>query len=447
MVPAQLAAELDARSLSESAFQCFLHTNSTPPLPAGPPAVWNFELLTVAAMYFHPSLEVARADWAVAQGGDRTAAARLNPTVSAIPGYNFSAANGASPWIPALSFDLPIELAGKRAYRREQARQLTEAARLNIATTAWQVRAGLRGALLDFVAAHGREGRLRGQLALQERIVRSVEQRLQAGAVARTDLATAQLARDKTRLDWLESQRLGREARARVAEAIGLPVAALKDIEISAELPTPTAADGITAAAAREQALIGRADVLAALANYQASQAALQLEIAKQYPDLHLGPGYQFDQGDHKFTFGLTAELPLLNQNQGPIAEARARREAAAARFKALQARVLAELDHARTAQEAAAAQLAALEAVAASQQKQSEAVLGQIQAGAADPLDRVTAELEAGVTELARWDGQVRLQQARGALEDALQRPLASLAPVRIESPPPALQSKEQKP
>jgi outer membrane protein TolC len=35
--------------------------------------------------------------------------------------------------------------------------------------------------------------------------------------------------------------------------------------------------------------------VLAALADYAASEAALRLEIAKQYPDIHLNPGYQLD--------------------------------------------------------------------------------------------------------------------------------------------------------
>ena len=65
----------------------------------------------------------------------------------------------------------------------------------------------------------------------------------------------------------------------------------------------------------------------------------LRLEIARQYPDLHLNPGYEFDQADSKWALGLSIELPLLNQNQGPIAEAEARRLESAARFESLQAR------------------------------------------------------------------------------------------------------------
>ena len=59
-----------------------------------------------------------------------------------------------------------------------------------------------------------------------------------------------------------------------------------------------------------------------ALADYAASQSALQLEIAKQYPDLHLGPGYELDQTDNKWSLGISLDLPILNHNQGPVAEA-----------------------------------------------------------------------------------------------------------------------------
>ena len=44
----------------------------------------------------------------------------------------------------ALTSDLPLETAGKRGHRIEAAGHLSESARLNIATVAWQVRSTLR---------------------------------------------------------------------------------------------------------------------------------------------------------------------------------------------------------------------------------------------------------------------------------------------------------------
>ena len=47
------------------------------------------------------------------------------------------------PWQPRLGIplgyvDIPIETAGKRGFRRAQAKHLSAAARLKIATTAWR---------------------------------------------------------------------------------------------------------------------------------------------------------------------------------------------------------------------------------------------------------------------------------------------------------------------
>ena len=38
-------------------------------------------------------------------------------------------------------------------------------------------------------------------------------------------------------------------------------------------------------------------------------EAALRLEIAKQYPDVHLNPGYQFDTGENKWALGVGLTL------------------------------------------------------------------------------------------------------------------------------------------
>jgi len=121
-----------------------------------------------------------------------------------------------------------------------------------------------------------------------------------------------------------------------VTQAIGVPAAALSTVNISLEWVLPKETD-LTSSQLRRQALCGRPDVLTLLAEYAASQSALQLEIARQYPDVHLGTGYQWDQEENKWSLGLTVELPLLNRNEGPIAEAKAARLQAAARLEALQ--------------------------------------------------------------------------------------------------------------
>ena len=154
----------------------------------------------------------------------------------------------------------------------------------------------------------------------------------------------------------------------------------------------------------------------------------MRLEIAKQYPDVHLNPGYQFDQGEHKWSLGLSMELPVLNRNQGPIAEAEARREEAAARFLAVQAVVVAEIDRAVQSHAAVRDQLKNSEAVLEAQRRQADSIQASFRAGGADRFEADSARLEAAVAELAVLDAKTRAAQALGQLEDALQIPFDAL-------------------
>jgi len=441
ILPAQTAATLDARTLDDPAFRAFLEKNLGRKLDVWPLPAWDFETLTLAAWYYHPSLDVARAEWQAAQGGITTAAGRPNPTVSVTPGYDAQIPDTPSPWIVPVTFDVPIETAGKRRRRIEQARSLSESARLNIATTAWQVRSNLRASLIDFAAASQRERILRDQLDARDKIVHLLEQQLQAGAVSAADLSQARLALAQLKLDFADARQQAADARVRVADAVGVSARALEGVDLAYDLSAiPAEASALTTTELREQALTNRADVLGALADYAASQSALQLEIARQFPDLHLGPGYSWNSGssgDNEWELGLTVELPVLNQNQGPIAEAEARRAVAAANFNALQAKVITDVDRAVAVWQVARENVVTFEALATAQQKQSDAVAAQARAGAADQVDLLDAQIELGAGELAQLDGRVKLQQAFGALEDAVQRPLAGVRASVIEQSP----------
>jgi outer membrane protein TolC len=421
--------------LTDAGLRTFIETNAPGRVKDWPMEEWNFDTLTLAAFYYHPSLDVARAQLHVAQANVKTAGGRPNPTLTVTPGYDVSALSGVNPWFPAVNFDIPIETAGKRAKRISVAEHLSESARLNIATAAWLVRSGVRSSLLNYVAVRRRAALLKEQVAAQEQIVKLLDQKAQVGEIAGSELTISRVALSKTRLDLTEAQRQSVEARVNLAEAIGVSVKALDEVEVLFDLKTePEAAKHLTSDDIQQQALLGRTDILGALAEYAAAEATLRLEIAKQYPDVHLNPGYQFDQGEHKWSLGISVDLPVFNRNQGPIAEAVARREEAAARFNELQAKVLAEIDRTVEVFRVSESNSATLQSLSGDQEKQRASVEAQFKAGAVERLDFLNAQLESAVSQLVLLDGQVKLQQAVGALEDAVQRPLDAAT-----VPPPA--------
>ena len=112
------------------------------------------------------------------------------------------------------------------------------------------------------------------------------------------------------------------------------------------------------------------------------AEAALRLAVARQYPSIDIGPGYHYDQGDNKFILSISLPLPILNQNQGQIAQARAARQVAAEQFLAAQTKALAEIDRARTDWHASESELQSAR---------------RLRKAAADALDRQRSAFAAG--------------------------------------------------
>jgi cobalt-zinc-cadmium efflux system outer membrane protein len=435
--PVQSATSFNARNLADPGLKQFLEQNLNRPLETWPLESWDIPTLTFAAWHFQPSLDVARAQWLVADAAFATAGGRPkspkpgaypipagtrpNPAVSTVGEYNANAARGKSPWGPGVTFDLPIEAGNKRAQRILKAEYASESARLGVLATAWRIRSEVRTNVLAYAAARHRYELLKEMEAIQMELVQRGEQQLAAGAISYLQLSPLRIQLAKTRLTLINEFQRVMGLRSRVAESVGVPISALLrvqlDYDFAASPDTPLAG-----ANARHEALVGRPDVLVALAEYAAADAALRLEIAKQYPNIHLNPGYQWDQGENKWALGVAFELPAFNRNKGAIAEAEARRELAATQLIRVQAGVIAEIDGSLAGYRAAVEQAANLEKLLAQVKTQLKDTETRKEAGAADQLEVLFAKLEMKLAELAIVDAQEKFHRAFGAAEDATQ-------------------------
>ena len=423
---AQYAA-LESRRLDDPGVRQFFERSLGHEFSNWPPQSWDINALTLAAYYFHPDLDGAQAQRLLAEAAIVTAGARPNPTVGISFERNVDAPASLSPWTNGLGLTVPIETAGKRDYRIERAEHLAQAARLREAETVWQVRSRVRGSLL---AAYPTEALVSRQRDLQEEIARMLERRFAVGFVSQPELTQAHLTLNRATLALRDNEKLRAENLARLAATVGVTTAAIDGAAISfdsfEQLPSVASLPLIEM---RRQALLNRPDVLAALADYEASQSDLQLEIAKQYPDVSLGPGYLWDAGQVKWSLGLSLVLPLFNRNEGPIAEAEARRKEAAAAVLTVQARAIADVDEALAGYGYAVQMFETSDALLRGQQKTERAVSAAYQAGETDRLELLSAQYETATAELARIDALSQAQQTLGRLEDALRRPLGANA------------------
>jgi outer membrane protein TolC len=123
---------------------------------------------------------------------------------------------------------------------------------------------------------------------------------------------------------------------------------------------------------------------------------------------------------------GLTITLPILNQNQGPIAAAKGQVAAAAATFTALQAQVIGQVSQAAAAYGGALQTLRTARALLDVQRKNQRFLDRRYAFGETDALALLGGHLAYLVAERDRLVASYQAQQALGALENAVQQPMA---------------------
>ncbi|TAL88363.1 MAG: TolC family protein [Candidimonas sp.] len=426
----QLAKNFEQRTLTNDALRAYLVRQVGHPIKPWPLPRWNRKMLTLAAYYYSPALDVARAQWGTAKAGIEVAGAIPNPVLQLPFQYSTVNPGPGRPYTTGLGLDIPIETAHKRGYRIAQASHLSEAARLNIGNEAWKISSQVRNALLDLFAARKRITFLKQKIAAQQQILDMTKKRKEVGDTAGPDVTLAVLVLTQARADLITSRGASQDARARLASVMGLPIGALESVQLNLDEFEHTGS-APPPAEARRAAIFNRSDLLGSLAGYEAAEASLQLEIAKQYPDIHIGLGYTYDTGTNKIGFGLAGiALPIFDRNQGGIARAQAKRTEAAARTAALQDRIIDALDHAlahyRTSLNVL--RLSAVRLSAAHKQLMSQAA--SFNAGAIDRPALAQAKVDYQTSAITHLNDVVAAQQAAGALEDVMQRPLSPSAP-----------------
>ncbi len=423
IAPPALAASLESRSLDDPGLHEWMRQAAGFEPPAWPMTAWDLNALTLVAYYFNTDMDVARANAAVADAATKTAAMKPNPSVGASAGYETAA---ESPYLFGFDFSLPIETAGKRGYRIAEAEHLSAASRIQVAETAWTVRSRVRQALVDVLFAQKIAAALRHQESLQSKYADLLEARFRAGEIPLPEVTAARIDLTNIRQALRTAEGQMATTHATLAAAIGIPLSGLAGKTVAwAEADRPPAPAALPGPEIRATAVENRLDVQSALARYEAAQSRLQLEAARQYPDIDLGPGYAYEEGVHLISLQLATVLPLRNHNEGPIAEAEAQRRAAGAQLLATQGTVIAETDKALTQYDAACAVLEEARRSTVQAEQQRQTAYQWLKSGESDQLTAVSADIQAAVAERARLDALHQAQLALGSLEDALQRPI----------------------
>ncbi|MGC8561164.1 MAG: TolC family protein [Phycisphaerae bacterium] len=314
------------------------------PSPKDFPHRWSLNELSVVAWHWNPTIAVLQARLREQKGIVTQASLPPNPTIQFRPRY--SAKVLGNPWTLGFTFNIPIETAGKIQDKVRQEKAILAARGWDILNAAWRIRVSLRNDIINW-AYRRRIARLKQELAQREKSLYTlITARFAGGAIARTQLARIRLQDQRALIaadQALAKKTIGLD---RIAAQLQIPAARLRQIHLVQNslrfLPAPKR---LKLSENLRLAMANRLDVYALICRYDAAQQNLKYQIAKQYPNIHLGPGYEYNRGIDRYGFGIGVALPIFDRNQGNIAAAIAKRQMIAARLTALQSRIIGRLE------------------------------------------------------------------------------------------------------
>ena len=234
-----------------------------------------------------------------------------------------------SGWILPGSLMFGVPLGGELSAEEDAARAKLDSAAWRVMQTELTVLGAVRMKFLLVHALREERAQLETLSAEAQRIVEWVEQLASAGEV---DVLTLQLARMEREDVATSVQRRDAQLGRATTELLGMiglhPSASVEMITTSAlfaegELPPADTNSVLKHPRLRAQAL-----------KYVETDGLLRLAIARQYPEIGIGPGLEKDRGDLSIGLGLSIPIPFFDLHKGEIEEALVGRQEAREQYQ-----------------------------------------------------------------------------------------------------------------
>ncbi len=423
LLPANSLTDLNSRRLDDPALMQQLRQEA--PQYAWPPSPWSLDQLTLAARHIHPEIAQAQAQYQQAKAQLADSEVLPNPQFNYAIQHTGHPPDGQGVWSRGIGLDLLVETAGKRDARQRIAAQDVAIAQMHLVDAEWQLRAQIRDALISLAEAQSSQHYLTAQVAIAHESTEAWEQRVTSGLASRPEYMTAEAHLRDLRQQLSTAMQSETDAKHQLATALGATPVVITQMLF--RLPSTAAVTHGVDTQPTAQNLQHRADIQAAIAEYTASEARLQQEVANQYPNLTLSPGYTWDAPSLIWSLAANFTLPLLDRHEHAIKDADAARLVARKQFEALQLTRRNAIDQANK-DEAATAQQAqqATDSTTLAHQRQL-AMTTAYAAGASDRIQRLEVDEMLVTAQSDEAKSRFAHTRAVAALEDALQTPLSA--------------------
>ena len=326
---------------------------------AGAQTLLSLEEALRLAESVNPRVSIARAQLDGARAGVGTARQYPNPDFEALGGGTRGRGSGAGGSATsganlAFGFAQPIELPSVRSGRISAALAGQDAGAAGLAESRLDLRAAVKQAYADVLLRKAEVSLALETEALLEQIRYRIEVRVRVGEAARLELTRAEAELARAQIASASARQRVVQARAQLGNAIGTPHADDYDVIEPREIAPPAP----SFAAIQTEIESGHPAMMQARAAERRATHRLETERALRLPQPTLIGRVDHLPESHQFLLGVSVPLPLFNQREGQINEARAALEEARATVNLRRIALLGAVDVALQRAEIARAQM-----------------------------------------------------------------------------------------
>jgi outer membrane protein, heavy metal efflux system len=420
---------------------------------------WDLQALSLSAWYFHPSLKVAKSDYAVALAAITQAGLRPQIGLNGLLSRSNQANGDINPFLYTLQFDIPVITNGKREINIEIARYQADMAKIQLSETAWQLRIQLATDALDRAEQLAMQANWQQLQHAQSELLNAYQKRLDAGMSGRAELLPIQLQYEQSQWQLSHSHIAVKQVEQKIVHDAGLTDSNLVDANpnladsnkgeanlnpLQFNLPAlrflldtqikPAIQQSDSPLLSSRQlqayAMTNRMDIQRGLAQYAQAEAKLKLEIAKLKPDISLNPGVAYEFGDQIWSLGIGGLLNLLNPASTLWQQADAVRSNEADRFYALQHKLVQQCEQQTLAFRQAYHLLTQLENEEAQYPQRLRTLEQQWKSGLIDKTEWLQSQIQFYSLRQRLISQQATVLRAALEIENTMQVPLLFTAP-----------------
>jgi cobalt-zinc-cadmium efflux system outer membrane protein len=412
-----------SRDVNEPGFLEFMHENG---IAQWPVKQLGFEEITLAALYFNPQMEAEFAEFNLSEAQALVFLQRENPVVGVPLEHHSDTSDSVSPWLIGLLFDFVLERPAKRRAKQDKAQAEIKAALVSVSESVWDLRSKLKLAWIEYTSALILNDFIRDESKLLEDSHVILHRQHELGESSYFEVSNTRLEMQRLKLESSHHQVVVSDDYHELLALIGLSPEKMtsQNFLLSDNEVLPKAGD-ISQLTIQNMALNERYDIKHAMFVYQAHEAALRLEIERQYPDIILSPGFIFDQDDIIWALATSWVLPVFHHNEAQINEALAKRHLLQKEFQVLQSNLIHELAKKRHRYIALINSLHQAEALVKELKDREDIFQKQYDSGYTGKLDLLRNQLETLRAERAHFEIRVSVNKSLADLEALIQTPL----------------------